>query len=60
MTALSGECNASISINHFNFDLKEWESTMEVVNIDVSVEQMPNELVSSCVVWLERCVIVVH
>ena len=60
MTALSGECNASISINHFNFDLKEWESTMEVVNIDVSVEQMPNELVSSGVVWLERCVIVVH
>jgi hypothetical protein len=55
MTALSGECNASISVNHFNFDLKEWESTVEVVNIDVSVEQMPNELVSSDVLLLEKC-----
>ena len=46
MTALSGECNASISVNHFNADLTEWESTIEPVNIDVSVEQMPDELVS--------------
>jgi hypothetical protein len=46
MTALSGECNASISVNHFNADLNEWESTIEPANIDVSVEQMPDELVS--------------
>jgi len=46
MTALSGECNASISVKHFNFDLAEWESTVEPVNIDLSLEQMPNELVS--------------
>jgi hypothetical protein len=46
MTALSGECSAVISINHFNFDLAEWESTMESVDIDLRLEQMPNELVS--------------
>jgi hypothetical protein len=47
MTALSGEWNASISVNHFNADLAEWEGTVEPVNIDVSVEQMPDELVSN-------------
>lgn len=46
MTALSGEGGATISVNHFNFDLAEWENTIEPVDIDLTLEQMPNELVS--------------
>lgn len=45
MTALSGECGASLSVKHFNYDLAEWESTVEQVDIDLAVEQMPNEVV---------------
>jgi hypothetical protein len=46
MTAISGECSASFSLNHFNVELNEWESVLEPVHVELSVGQMPDELVS--------------
>jgi hypothetical protein len=45
ISALSGDCNTIFSINHFNFDLGEWESTMEHTEVHLTLERMPNEMV---------------
>jgi hypothetical protein len=45
LTAISGDCNTSVSVNHFNFDLGEWESTIEHTELHLTLERMPNEMV---------------
>eukprot|EP00978_Attheya_sp_CCMP212_P024009 scaffold74702_cov53-Attheya_sp.AAC.5 len=47
MSALSGEFSAILSVHFFNSDIANWEYAIEPVNLVISVEQMPNELVSS-------------
>lgn len=46
MSALSGELNAILSINFYNADINEWEYVAEPFPVTLSVDQMPNELVS--------------
>lgn len=48
MSALSGDCSALLSINSFNSDAEDWEYAVEPFSFVISVEQMPNELVSAC------------
>lgn len=49
MSALSGDCSALLSINSFNSEVEDWEYAVEPFPFVISVEQMPNELVSACV-----------
>lgn len=46
MSALSGECNASFSVNFYNSEVADWEYAVEPFNVRLTVDQMPNELVS--------------
>lgn len=46
LSALSGECSALLSINSFNRDVEDWEYAVEPFPFVLTVEQMPNELVS--------------
>ena len=46
MSALSGECNASIAVNFYNSEVADWEYAVEPFNVVLAVDQMPNELVS--------------
>ncbi len=46
MSALSGECSGRLSVNFFNSDAAEWEYVVEPFDITLSIDQMPNELVS--------------
>jgi hypothetical protein len=47
MSALSGECSALVSANFFNTEISDWEYTVEPVQMVLSIDQMPNELVRS-------------
>ena len=47
MSALSGEITAQMSINSFNSEVNDWDYAVEPFPFSMSVEQMPNELVSS-------------
>lgn len=46
VSALSGECNAAISAKFFNAEVSDWEYAVEPFPIVLSIDQMPNELVS--------------
>jgi hypothetical protein len=46
MSALSGEYSAVVSLKHFNFQLSEWEHVIEPFNLSLTLDQMPDELVS--------------
>ena len=46
MSALSGECHAIVSANFFNTEAGDWEYLIEPFSAILSIEQMPNELVS--------------
>ena len=46
MSALSGGCTAAISVGFFNSDVSSWEYAVEPFPIKLSIDQMPNELVS--------------
>ena len=46
MSALSGEYNAFVSLKHFNFELSDWEHVIEPFGLSLTIDQMPNELVS--------------
>jgi len=46
MSALSGECNASIAVNFYNSEVTDWEYAVEPFNVVLAVDQMPNEIVS--------------
>lgn len=46
MSALTGECNAGISVDYFNSEVGVWDHAVEPLPIAVHVDQMPNELVS--------------
>jgi hypothetical protein len=46
VSALSGEYSAVVSVKHFNHDVREWEYAIEPFNISLTLDQMPNELVS--------------
>jgi hypothetical protein len=45
MSALTGECSATLSINFFNDEVADWEYAVEPFPCSLSIEQMPNELV---------------
>ena len=47
VSALSGECTALFSVDFFNADVSAWEYAIEPFPVTLSVDQMPNELVSS-------------
>jgi hypothetical protein len=47
MSALSGECSALVSAKFFNTEISDWEYAVEPVQTVLSIDQMPNELVSS-------------
>jgi len=44
MSAMSGECHASLGVNFYNSEVADWEYALEPVDIILAVEQMPNEL----------------
>lgn len=46
MSALSGECSATLSVNFYNAEVKEWEYAVEPFPFTLAIDQMPNELVS--------------
>jgi len=46
ISALSGECSAIMSLDFYNAEVSEWEYAVEPFPTKISVEQMPNELVS--------------
>lgn len=46
VSALSGECTASFAIRFFNREVREWEYAVEPFLFVLSLDQMPNELVS--------------
>ena len=49
MSALSGDCSARLSLNFYNADVGDWEHCVEPFDVALSIDQMPNELVSqSC------------
>jgi hypothetical protein len=48
LSALYGDCSALLSINSFNSDAEDWEYTVEPFSFVVSLDQMPNEVVSAC------------
>ncbi len=45
LSALSGECSATISVNFYNAEVSDWEYAVEPFPMIVSIDQMPNELV---------------
>jgi hypothetical protein len=47
MSALSGDCIALVSGSFFNTEIGDWEYSVEPVQMVLSIDQMPNELVSS-------------
>jgi hypothetical protein len=50
MSALSGESTAGISVDFYNAEVSDWEYAIEPFSVSLSVDQMPNELVSGSVV----------
>ena len=70
MSALSGDYNACVSLKHFNFELSNWEHVIEPFSLSLTVDQLPNELVSALTLilwywtsycfsrssWLRQCV----
>lgn len=57
MSALSGECNAAISVDFYNAEVSDWEYAVEPFPMTMSVDQMPNELVS-CLTLFSQLTIV--
>lgn len=47
MSALSGDCIALVSGSFFNTEIGDWEYSVEPVQMVLSIDQMPNDLVSS-------------
>jgi len=47
MSALSGDCSAKLSVKFFNSEAADWEYVVEPVPLTMTIDQMPNELVSS-------------
>jgi hypothetical protein len=45
MSALSGDCTATFSVNFFNSVAADWEYAVEPFPFSLGVDQMPNELV---------------
>lgn len=45
MSALSGDCHASLGVNFYNSEVADWEYALEPVNLTLTVDQMPNEVV---------------
>ena len=45
LSALSGECSAIVTVNCFNSEVSSWEYAVEPSVFELSVDQMPNELV---------------
>ncbi|CAB9509943.1 protein sorting-associated protein 13 [Seminavis robusta] len=45
MSALSGDCSASLAVNFYNSQVGDWEYALEPVSVGLSVDQMPNEVV---------------
>lgn len=45
MSALSGDCNACISVEFFNAEVSDWEYAVETFPMTISIDQMPNELI---------------
>ena len=43
MSALSGDCHASLGVNFYNSEVADWEYALEPVNVVLAVDQMPNE-----------------
>lgn len=48
MSALTGECNAGISVDYYNSEVGVWDHAVEPFPITLHIDQMPNELVSYC------------
>jgi len=46
VSALYGDVNASFSINYFRPDSHQWDSFVEPFHLNMTIEQMPNEIVS--------------
>jgi len=46
MSALSGECSAALSVNFYNEEVSDWEYVVEPFPFTLTIDQMPNELVS--------------
>jgi hypothetical protein len=46
MSALTGEISALVSTDFFNTELGDWEYAIEPFEMTLSIDQMPNELVS--------------
>jgi hypothetical protein len=47
MSALSGDFSATFSINFFNAKVADWEYAVEPFPVLLTMDQMPNELVSN-------------
>jgi hypothetical protein len=47
MSALSGECLATVAVNFFNAEANDWEYAVESFPVTVGFDQMPNEIVST-------------
>ena len=45
LSALSGECNTTLSVNLLNSDSATWEYAVEPFPLSVSVDQMPDEII---------------
>jgi hypothetical protein len=45
MSALSGDCSASVAVNFYNSEVGDWEYAVEPVTLVLTVDQMPNEVV---------------
>lgn len=45
LSALSGSCNATISVDFFNAEVSDWEYAVEPFPLIISIDQMPSELV---------------
>lgn len=45
LSALSGNCSATISVDFFNAEVSDWEYAVEPFPLIVSIDQMPSELV---------------
>jgi hypothetical protein len=46
MSALSGDVSATLSVNFFNSKVADWEYVVEPFPVALTMDQMPNELVS--------------
>jgi hypothetical protein len=61
ISALSGECSAGISIDFYNAEVSAWEYAVEPFQINIAVDQMPNELVSIFpMVWQSESITTHH